>query len=241
MLEAPETAAGQRGVCKFCGAALVAPQLPGESARLAPPPAAPQPSAPPPAAWAPPAAAPMWSPAAASPAAPPAWSPPPTLAYADFGLRALGYIADVAGQWVIMFVLRPVLNLFNPWPVGNMMSLLETLRSGGTDPQQVLGQVDVMGIALNALYWVLWGAILQWLYFALFESSSLQATPGKLLAGLKVTDMEGRRIGFGRATTRALAKGLSALLCYVGYIMAAFTERRQALHDIIAQTVVLKR
>ena len=68
----------------------------------------------------------------------------------------------------------------------------------------------------------------------------MQATLGKKAMGLIVTNEHGARIGFGRATGRYFGKILSALILLVGYIMAAFTERKQALHDMIASTLVLK-
>jgi uncharacterized RDD family membrane protein YckC len=78
-----------------------------------------------------------------------------------------------------------------------------------------------------------------WIYYAGFESSRLQATLGKLAVGIKVTDLSGRRISFERATGRMLAHILSGVTFYVGYVMAAFTRKRQTLHDIIAGTLVL--
>ena len=77
-------------------------------------------------------------------------------------------------------------------------------------------------------------------YFAGFESSALQATPGKLLLGLRVADVSGRRISFARAGVRLLGKVLSGACAGAGYLMAALTKRRQALHDLIASTVVLR-
>ncbi len=82
------------------------------------------------------------------------------------------------------------------------------------------------------------GGIVGWLYFATLESSPAQATYGKRAVGLKVVDRNGNRIGFGRATGRYLSKTLSSFF-YIGYIMAAFTERKQALHDLIASTFVV--
>jgi uncharacterized RDD family membrane protein YckC len=82
--------------------------------------------------------------------------------------------------------------------------------------------------------------VIQWLYFALMESSSKQATLGKMAIGIRVTDLEGNRIGFGRATGRYFAKILSALIIGIGFLMAAFTQRKQALHDLIAGTLVVK-
>ena len=75
----------------------------------------------------------------------------------------------------------------------------------------------------------------------LMESSGLQGTPGKLALGLKVTDLTGRRIGVWRATLRYVAEVLNSLTLGVGYLMAAFTDRRQALHDIVAGTLVVHR
>lgn len=82
---------------------------------------------------------------------------------------------------------------------------------------------------------------LGWLYFAMQESSRHQGTFGKRLCGLRVTDMQGRRITFLRATLRYFAKFISAAIMLIGFIMAAFTERHQALHDLIAETLVLKK
>jgi len=81
----------------------------------------------------------------------------------------------------------------------------------------------------------------RWLYYALFEASHFQATPGKMALGLVVTDETGHRIGFGRATGRYFAKLISALILYIGFMMAGWTEKKQALHDILASTLVLKK
>ncbi|HYH10914.1 MAG TPA: RDD family protein [Thermomicrobiales bacterium] len=83
--------------------------------------------------------------------------------------------------------------------------------------------------------------LIGWLYYAGMESSSRQATIGKSLMGIYVVGLDGERISFLRATGRYFAKILSALIFMIGYIMAAFTARKQALHDILASTLVLKR
>ncbi len=77
-------------------------------------------------------------------------------------------------------------------------------------------------------------------YGVLFESSAWQATPGKRLIRIKVTDLAGQRISRGRAVLRHLAQLLSALCLMLGYVMAAFTQRRQCLHDKIAGTLVVR-
>lgn len=82
--------------------------------------------------------------------------------------------------------------------------------------------------------------VIQWLYFALMESSSRQATLGKMLFGIKVTDLEGNRITFTKATGRYFGKIISGMIMNIGYIMAGFTERKQALHDMLANCLVIK-
>lgn len=95
-------------------------------------------------------------------------------------------------------------------------------------------QIDgyfAIGILASTLTW--------WLYFALFESRDWQATPGKRLLNIRVTNLDGERITFLRATARHFAKYLSGLILGIGYLMVAFTQKKQALHDIIADTLVL--
>jgi uncharacterized RDD family membrane protein YckC/Tfp pilus assembly major pilin PilA len=84
-------------------------------------------------------------------------------------------------------------------------------------------------------------ALLGCLYYPLQESSSAQATLGKRALGLKVTDLHGEQIGFGRALGRFFGHILSFLAFGVGFAMAVFTERRQALHDKMAGTLVVNR
>jgi uncharacterized RDD family membrane protein YckC len=78
-------------------------------------------------------------------------------------------------------------------------------------------------------------------YYAGMESSSYQATVGKIALGIQVTDLNGNRISFGRALGRNLAEILSALILLIGYIMVAFTEKKQGLHDMIAGTLVVMK
>jgi uncharacterized RDD family membrane protein YckC len=67
------------------------------------------------------------------------------------------------------------------------------------------------------------------------------ATVGKMAMGLKVTDMEGNQISFLRASYRYFGKFLSSMILLIGYIMAGFTEKKQALHDIMANCLVVKK
>lgn len=77
-------------------------------------------------------------------------------------------------------------------------------------------------------------------YFVLLESSPLQGTLGKLMLGIKVTDGEGKRISFFRALLRTISKILSSIL-FIGYIIAAFTQKKQALHDLLSGCLVINQ
>ncbi|MCD2425746.1 RDD family protein [Niabella pedocola] len=83
--------------------------------------------------------------------------------------------------------------------------------------------------------------IVQWLYFALMESSAKQATLGKMALGLKVTGMNGQRISFLNATGRYFGKILSAIILLIGYLMVLWDDKRQGLHDKLAGTLVVKK
>lgn len=85
------------------------------------------------------------------------------------------------------------------------------------------------------------GIVLGWAYFSLLESSPLQGTIGKLALGIRVTDRNGDPIDFRRASIRYWAKVLSSLVLMLGWLMAAFTPERRALHDFLAGTLVLRR
>ena len=81
-----------------------------------------------------------------------------------------------------------------------------------------------------------------WLYFAGFESSEIQSTLSGRILGLRVTDLNGERISFNRATARHFAMYLSALTPFAtGYLMAFWTKRRQTLHDYLTSTLVVKK
>lgn len=93
-------------------------------------------------------------------------------------------------------------------------------------------------MSANAIYPVLVTFIVWWAYYAGMESSTRQATIGKMVMGIIVTDLKGYGLTFRGATIRYLGKILSSILC-IGFIMIAFTKRKQALHDKIAECVVV--
>jgi uncharacterized RDD family membrane protein YckC len=83
--------------------------------------------------------------------------------------------------------------------------------------------------------------IIAWLYFSLLESSSQQGTIGKIFLRIKVTDLKGNRIGFFKATIRHFMKIVSAIVLGIGFLMVIWTDRHQALHDLVAKTVVIRK
>lgn len=98
-------------------------------------------------------------------------------------------------------------------------------------PSMVLSFIPILGLLINLVG--------RWLYFALMESSASQATLGKRAMGLIVTDGKGQRITFGQASGRYFAAAISTIAAYVGYMLAGWTARKQALHDLIADTCVV--
>ena len=136
--------------------------------------------------------------------------------YAGFWLRFAAYIIDAIMMYVILTIF--------------MLSL-------GMHSILFIDDFSFSGLQI-VVFTVLYLAIL--LYFPIMESSKWQATLGKRAVNIKVTDLDGNRIGFGRAIGRFFGKILSATILYVGFIMAGFTEKKQGLHDMIAGTLVVK-
>lgn len=98
-----------------------------------------------------------------------------------------------------------------------------------------MSQTKVGGIVMAA------GLFFNWLYFSAMESSQKQGTLGKMALGLKVEDENRRRISFAHASHRTFAKLLSDITLGIGYLMTAFSDTKQALHDRIAKTYVVKK
>ena len=136
--------------------------------------------------------------------------------YAGFWKRLAAFIIDN----IIAYVLLMIVMAFTRY--GERLS----------NPATVLSAILVMTICSMAIYV---------LYWSLFESSALQATPGKMALGIKVSDMNGNRISFGRALGRNFGKIISGLTLNIGYVMAGFTVRKQALHDKMADCLVIDK
>jgi uncharacterized RDD family membrane protein YckC len=175
-------------------------------------------------------AAPGTGPAAA-PAPAVGYPPPPGYPVAQVGARYGGFwirvVAAIVDFFIIHFAVHIVAAIFG---LGGFAFHpgLHGLGHGAALPFLIFGS-GVLGVV------TICGS---WLYEALLESSSYQATLGKMIFGMKVTDLYGNRISFGRATGRHFAKILSGMILGIGFIMVGFTERKQGLHDMIAGTLV---
>jgi uncharacterized RDD family membrane protein YckC len=150
----------------------------------------------------------------------------PTLVYAGFWKRFVAAIIDGILIGVVNMIVSAIF-------IGGSAATLSRQANGQPDPAAAAAIFG--GVML--LYFIT--LAFAWLYFAFMESSANQATLGKMALGLRVTDMNGNRISFGRATGRYFGRIVSSIILMIGYIMAAFTEKKQALHDMMAGTLVL--
>lgn len=161
-------------------------------------------------------------------------------AYAGFWKRFLAYIIDgIIINIALSILLIPLfivlgIGVFSQ-EFGDMGEFV-ALRS---DPSQ--SEILIAGaIIMTILIFMLTSFVVNWLYYAIMESSTRQATLGKMAVGLIVTDIGGNRISFGRASGRFFGKILSGAILNIGYIMAAFTQKKQALHDMLADCIVIE-
>jgi len=136
------------------------------------------------------------------------------VAYAGFWRRFLGLLIDV---------------LVTYFPVACVRVLLGLPRGGSLDPLQ------------PAAWWAACAElVIDWLYVAILISSPWRATLGQAVMDLHVTDLKGDRISFARASLRFLAQVLNLVTLGFGLVMQVFTARRQALHDLVSGTVVVR-
>lgn len=147
-------------------------------------------------------------------------APPAGYEYASFSRRALAFSIDqIILMAIVLILMLPLVILMGlgtmiAWPFVTIFFLPPTWPISTT---------------------------VAWIYYALQESGRYRATFGKRICGLSVTGMNGERITFVRASVRFFGKFISSAIMMIGFIMAAFTERHQALHDLIAETLVIKK
>jgi uncharacterized RDD family membrane protein YckC len=169
---------------------------------------------------------PVYVPANAQPAESIPAIPPTSVAqlrpvFAGFWLRACAFVIDnliMGFLFTILIASDPAAFLVNPDLTAMPLKLVP--------PFTPLGFLVIY--------------LMMWLYFTAFEGSAWQATPGKRILRIYVTDLEGRPLTVSRAAIRNVARMISGLVL-VGYFIAGFTEKKQALHDMIAGSLVVRR
>lgn len=154
--------------------------------------------------------------------------------YAGFWLRFVAYLIDS----IILSILQWIIIL----PILGMFGL--SFASGGYDfdsmsDTEIIAMVTAFIAALSSGIILL--TILQILYFTIMEASKYQATFGKMALGLIVTDENGKPLDFVKSLVRNLGKIISSAIFMIGYIMAGFTPKKQALHDMIISALVVKK
>ena len=137
--------------------------------------------------------------------------------YAGFWLRVVASLIDSLVAGVGAFVIGLVMGVF-------LLFLFPDLLDN-PDSDAIFGLVGFLGGLA---------------YFGIMESSSKQATLGKMALGLKVTDLDGQRIGLVKAINRNLGKIISYVLLGIGFFMAGFTKKKQGLHDKMVATLVVR-
>jgi serine/threonine protein kinase len=153
-------------------------------------------------------------------------SPPRSGTYAGFGPRSAAVFVDIT--------LTVLIWIAGALTFGFTLGVLSALLGDESLASNVL---EKLGVPFDIVFYIFVWVI----YHAALESSRLQATPGKLAMRIKVTDQRGRRLSFIHSLGRAGARVISALPLGLGFLPAAFTSRRQALHDLMTGTLVLNR
>jgi uncharacterized RDD family membrane protein YckC len=154
--------------------------------------------------------------------------------YAGLGRRFIAFIVDMILILLIGIVTITFFSLTNGIKYAYYLAVqsapIDTLTEAGTIDAAVSPIIAALGMLI---------IIVPWVYFAGFESSRSQATPGKTLMHIVVTDLEGNKPTFARVTLRHFAKFISALIIFIGFFMIGLTKKRQGLHDKIAGCLVL--
>ena len=153
-------------------------------------------------------------------------SPFTTVAPVHYGGFWIRFVAAFLDLIIVQTVVLPI-----AFVLGGMIGVASIATRMPAVGARIVGMI--VGLAL--------GIVASWTYEAAMESSAKQATLGKMIFNLQVTDLNSQRISFARASGRHFGKYVSGMILLIGYIMAGFSEKKQALHDLIANTLVQYR
>lgn len=151
--------------------------------------------------------------------------------YAGFWKRVLSHIIDSLILGFVFGIVGLILFVIHAVGDGGLSTAAAPLNTAGETPIFTARMVVQNLLNLSAI----------WLYYAIMESSKCKATVGKLVLGIIVVDEFNQKLSFGRASARYWSKLLSVIILFIGFIMTAFTAKKQALHDLIAGTYVIDK
>lgn len=156
--------------------------------------------------------------------------------YAGFWLRFAAYIIDQFIIGVAGFIIAIPL-IFGIIAFGlNLDGIKHPSDFFAHDGLLMVG--GIIGLIMLA---IMLSVVMKWLYYALMESSKYGGTIGKIAVSIKVVDLDGNRVTFARATGRYFSRIITNMTLLIGYILAGLTDKKQALHDMIASCLVVKK
>ncbi len=161
-----------------------------------------------------------------------------SVVYAGFWRRFAAFLIDALLILTVMGILYFIF-------IGLFVMVCAIANAGTIQSKEDPAALILVGLGAGfgviILSLIISDTVICWLYFALMESSAKQATLGKIALRIVVTDANGQRISFGRATGRHFAKIVSRIILRIGFIMAGFTRKKQTLHDMMSDCLVVKK
>lgn len=154
-----------------------------------------------------------------------------TLQLADGGKRFIAFLIDIILLWVVQMIIISILGAVGIAGLASSNTNMDNMGDGQT--AALMAYLMGAGLTIQLI-----SIVLQIAYFTIMESSASQATIGKKAMNLIVADENGNRLNTQQALIRNVSRIISGIICLIGYFMAFFTEKKQALHDIIAKTNV---
>jgi uncharacterized RDD family membrane protein YckC len=169
-----------------------------------------------------------------------ATTPPPPPDWASRQQVAAGVIGPPAGFWirVVAYMIDGIILTAAACVVVGIPILIGGLSGDSSGDDDEYSSAIIGAVVIGVLIMIAIG----WLYEALLTSSPRGATLGKQAVGLRIVRADGARLSFGRATGRHFLKAMVTPMVPfgIGYILAAFTSGKRAVHDFMADTLVIK-
>ena len=156
--------------------------------------------------------------------------------YAGFWMRFVAVVIDGFILSILQnLIIFPVLGLFGL----SFMAGFSDFNPMMLEEEEILEMLPALMGAIGGIMAI--SGLVSILYYAIMESGKYQATLGKMALGIQVTDENGNGLSFFKSVIRQIGKYFSGCFLMIGYIMAAFTSKKQALHDMMAGALVVKK